>query len=367
MKLSVVILNYNVRYFLELCLKSVEKALINIDSEIIVIDNNSSDDSCHMIEQLFLNVVLIKNSKNIGFSNANNQAVKSAKGEYICILNPDTVVAEDTFTKLLEFSESILDPGIVGCRLIDGTGKFLPESKRNIPIIKVAVQKMLGNDKQYYANHITEDDFGKVDVLVGAFMLIKKKVFDVVGGFDQDYFMYGEDIDLSYRLLKAGYNNYYFGKTTIIHYKGESTQKDKSYSRRFYGAMQVFYKKHFRSNLIYNMAVWLGLKIAFVLRRPPKNTKMEIKEYVLLSHTEHDDWQNVLPMDVRKTSTLNDIKGNSEIIFNANYLSYKDIIQHLIDLRIHKRLSFKILPNKSSFLIGSDDSINRGEIMHLKK
>ncbi len=216
MKLSVVILNYNVKFFLELCLKSVEQAITSIDAEIIVVDNDSLDGSCDMVKQKFPLVRLISNQDNVGFAKANNEGVKAAKGEYICILNPDTVVAEDTFVQLLEFAESKPDLGAIGCKLIDGSGKFLPESKRNVPVVKVALQKIFGNGKNYYANHINVNEIGKVDVLVGAFMLMKKDTYNQVNGFDEDYFMYGEDIDLSYKLLHSGFHNYYYGETTCI-------------------------------------------------------------------------------------------------------------------------------------------------------
>ncbi len=367
MKLSVVILNYNVRYFLELCLKSVQEALISIDAEIIVIDNNSSDDSCAMVERLFPNIKLIRNQENIGFSKANNQAVKEARGQFICILNPDTVVAEDTFTRLIEFAQSKQNIGAIGCKLIDGTGKYLPESKRNVPVVKVAAQKMLGNVTHYYANHVDQESIGKVDILVGAFMFIKKEVYNEVGGFDEDYFMYGEDIDLSYKLIKAGYDNYYYGETAIIHYKGESTLKNRSYAKRFYRAMQLFYNKHFSKNIIFDASVWLGLQLAFLIRRTPKNNIMKIERYILISDHIPSNLSLVLSREIILKSDIKSIPMNSEIIFNANTMSYKNIIQNLYELREKKSLSFKILPKNSEFIIGSDDSINRGEIIDLRK
>ncbi|MES2409819.1 MAG: glycosyltransferase family 2 protein, partial [Bacteroidota bacterium] len=208
MQLSVIILNYNVRHFLELCVLSVQKAIQNLDAEIIVIDNNSSDDSCAMMKQRFPNIKLIENKENSGFPKGNNIAVKEAKGEYICILNPDTVVAEDTFEKVLAFAKSKTDVGIVGCKLIDGTGNFLPESKRGIPTPWVAFTKIFGLYKmfpksalfnEYYAQHLDENQTGKVDILVGAFMVMKRELYNQLEGFDEKCFMYADDIDLSYR------------------------------------------------------------------------------------------------------------------------------------------------------------------------
>lgn len=367
MKLSVVILNYNVRYFLELCLKSVLKATDGLEAEIIVIDNNSPDDSCAMVESLFKEVILIKNHENIGFSRANNQAVNQAKGDYVCILNPDTVVAEDTFIKLINYADSIDNLGSLGCRLIDGTGSYLPESKRNVPLFKIALQKLAGNDKQYYANHLAENDIGRIDVLVGAFMFLKRKLYLEIGGFDEDYFMYGEDIDLSYRLLKKGYQNYYFGKSTIIHYKGESTLKDKKYAKRFYGAMQLFYKKHFRINLIFDTIVWLGLKLAFLMRKMPKSKKPEISGYILVSDQDYDALMNTLKYERTSSLDFEKVKAHSEIILDANYLSYKSIISILDNAPEDQHFSFKIIPHDAAFLIGSDDSINKGEIIKFTK
>ena len=172
MKLSVVILNYNVRYFLELCLQSVEAALSDISSEIIVVDNHSSDDSCAMVKSIFPKVKLIENRDNIGFSKANNKAVELAQGEYICILNPDTVLAEDTFDKLIKFSQNKSNLGIVGIRFIDGSGNFLPECKRNVPSLGTAIAKLFGNGQNYYANSVDEKVIAKVSVLTGALSLI---------------------------------------------------------------------------------------------------------------------------------------------------------------------------------------------------
>ena len=187
MQLSVIILNYNVRYFLELCVLSVQKAILNLDAEIIVIDNNSTDDSCAMMTQRFPEIKLIQNKENLGFPKGNNIAVKEATGKYICILNPDTVVSEDTFEKVMAFAQKQSDLGIVGCKLIDGTGNFLPESKRGIPKPWVAFTKIFGLYKwfpksslvnKYYAQHLNENQTGKVDILVGAFMVMKRKLYN---------------------------------------------------------------------------------------------------------------------------------------------------------------------------------------------
>lgn len=361
MKLSIIILNYNVRYFLELCLKSVEAAIVNIDAEIIVVDNNSKDDSCKMVKELFPNISLIENKENSGFSKGNNLGVLQAKGEFLCILNPDTVVSEDTFVKLLKLSEDKKDLGIVGCKLINGGGIFLPESKRNIPTINVAFKKILGFSKSYYANHLSENENGEADILVGAFMLIKKNVYDDVGGFDEDYFMYGEDIDLSYKVLKAGYKNYYFGEVKVIHYKGESTLKDRFYARRFFGAMQIFYKKHFKKNVLFDMIVWLGIELAHAFRRIRKVKTKNISEYVFISNKENIKLTSNLSKRVILKTNIKSVEPNSEIIFDANVLSYRNIIDTISKHNLENGLTYKILPNESNFIIGSNNGFEKGE------
>lgn len=365
LNLSVVIVNYNVQYFLEQCILSVQAASTNLAVEIIVVDNNSIDGSCKMLQEKFPEVKLIQNKNNTGFSKANNQGVAIAKGEYVLILNPDTVVAEDTFDLILNFAKSKQNLGVVGVKLIDGTGTFLPESKRGIPTPAVSFNKLFGvSSKQtgkYYANHLTENETGVVDVLVGAFMLLKRSVYLEVNGFDEDYFMYGEDIDLSYKILKAGYKNYYYGDTTAIHFKGESTLRDKNYARRFFGAMQIFYEKHFKQNLFFDIVVWLGIKLAFLLRRIRKMKINEVSEYVFVSDKRNQKLEKVLNKKMFLQSKLDSVKPNSEIILDANMLSYKEIIE-LITYS-DKELTYKILPNNSDFIIGSNDGFSQGKVI----
>ncbi|NNC51027.1 MAG: glycosyltransferase family 2 protein [Flaviramulus sp.] len=362
MKLSIVILNYNVRYFLELCLKSVEAAISNIDAEIIVVDNNSEDDSCQMVKELFPQVILIENKENFGFSKGNNIGVVRAKGEYLCILNPDTVVAEDTFLKLLNFSETKDKLGIIGCKLINGSGKFLPESKRNIPYIKAALKKLLGNSKDYYANHLNKNEVGEVNVLVGAFMLMKRDVYKKMGGFDEDYFMYGEDIDLSYRVLKSGYNNYYFGDSTVIHFKGESTLKDKFYLRRFYGAMRIFYKKHFKKNILFDLFVNYGINLVYFFKNAPVNKVEKVDSYVFISNKLNSKIKLSKPIQLQSNNY--NVKSGVEVIFDSNFITYNEIITRMENNK--EQVSFKILPKNSNFILGSNNAISRGEVIILE-
>lgn len=266
MKLSVVIVNYNVKFFLEQCLISVLKAGKGIDLEVFVVDNASADGSCQMVKQRFPEVQLIENSSNVGFSVANNQAIKKASGEYILLLNPDTLVEEDTFSKCIDFMDNQPNAGALTVKMIDGKGRYLPESKRGLPSPMVSFYKIFGFTKlfphsktfaRYYLGHLDENRTHKIEILPGAFMLIPKEVFHKVGLLDENFFMYGEDIDLSYRILKADYDNYYFPDTRIIHYKGESTKKGSiNYVLLFYKAMAQFAQKHFTQK---NARLYMGV------------------------------------------------------------------------------------------------------------
>jgi GT2 family glycosyltransferase len=352
-----------VQYFLQLCLQSVQAATRNIESEVIVVDNNSSDNSCQMVKELFPDVILIQNNENYGFSKGNNIGVKKAKGEFICILNPDTVVPEDSFTNLLNFVDGKDKLGIVGCKLIDGSGKFLPESKRNVPTAVVSLQKMIGNSKTYYANHLKEDEAGEVDILAGAFMFLKKDLYEEIKGFDEDYFMYGEDIDFSFQALKLGYKNYYYPNITVLHFKGESTLKDKLYAKRFYSAMQIFYKKHFKKNVLLDAVIWMGIKLISALHINPKENRRQVKNYVLISDSINTALKSVLKKDVELFSNNYKLEDKQEIIFDCKKLSFKDIINRMSALSKHYQLTFKILPKKSKFIVGSNSSKSKGEVI----
>ncbi len=281
-KLSIVIVNYNVKHFLEQCLHSVNRAIQSIDTEVFVVDNNSVDGSCAMMHEKFPDIQLIENKVNLGFSKANNQAIKLAEGEYVLLLNPDTIVEEDTFTKIITYMDDHKDVGGLGVKMIDGKGQFLPESKRGLPTPKVAFYKIFGLSSifkkskkfgQYHLSYLDKDEIHDVDVLSGAFMFMRKETLDKVGLLDEQFFMYGEDIDLSYRIQLGGYKNVYFPKTRIIHYKGESTKKGSiNYVRIFYQAMIIFANKHFSqknaklyANII-NLAIYFRAALAIIVR-----------------------------------------------------------------------------------------------------
>ena len=391
MQLSVIILNYNVRYFLELCVLSVQNSLLEIDSEIIVVDNNSHDNSCEMMKTRFPTVKLIQNNDNLGFSKGNNIAVAQAKGKYICILNPDTVVAEDTFIKILAFAQRQKKLGIVGCRLIDGAGNFLPESKRGVPTPWVAFTKIAGMYKlfpksklfgQYYAGHLDENQTGKVDILVGAFMLMKRDLFLEVGGFDEDCFMYSDDIDLSYVVSKKGKFNYYFNETTVIHYKGESTIKDGTYMKRFQESMNFFYKKHLKSNGLGSIFFAVFMKIGivfFLLTRKLKNqTQQKVVPIMYDLYSTSTELQNKLALLLQKKVTLHNLKTekglisslnanhqSTEIILDNEIISFKQCISFL-EFAKNSGFTFKIKPKNANFLIGSNNSNDRGEVIQIE-
>lgn len=381
MQLSVIILNYNVRYFLELCVLSVQQAVKGLDAEIIVVDNNSPDDSCAMMKQRFPDITLIENKENSGFPKGNNIGVAAAKGKYVCILNPDTVVAEDTFAKVLAFAKAQKDFGIAGAKLIDGRGQFLPESKRGVPTPWVATTKISGLYKlfpkvavfnKYYAQHLKENESGIVEVLVGAFMVMERSVYLQAGGFDEDCFMYSDDFDLSYTVMKAGRNNYYFPDTSVIHYKGESTVKDGTYMNRFREAMQFFYKKHFRASPVFDLFMKTGALFFMLAKKNKKGPVYIPQHYILISDNEalRETLQNQLQKNVLQAASIGAdalfLQSNTtEVIFDNAFVSFKQMIAFMEASR-HKGFTYKIKPAGADFILGSNSSNDRGEVIVLK-
>lgn len=289
MELSVIIVSYNVRYFLEQCLLSVRKASENIDCEIFVVDNNSADGSCSMVSGKFPEVKLIINPNNKGFAAANNQALKIASGTYILLLNPDTLVEETTFTSCIKFMDEHPEAGATGVRMLNGKGKFLPESKRAFPGPRTAFFKIFGLSRlfpkseffnNYYLGHLDQFKTSKADVITGAFMFLRREAVLKTGLLDEDFFMYGEDIDYSYRLIKAGYINYYYPETKIIHYKGESTKKGNLNAFvHFYRAMTIFVKKHLTNGN--SKAFFFAVRLAVFFRAVLSLFKRTIKRIFL--------------------------------------------------------------------------------------
>ncbi len=266
MELSFIIVNYNVTDLLRNCLLSIEKFAEEIQYEIIVIDNQSPDQSWKDLKNEFTNVRFIENEMNEGFSKANNKAIKYAQGDYILLLNPDTELESNQTKEVLDFVKSKNNFGCLGVRMHDAQGRFLPESKRSIPNMLNSFKKLFFNSKDentksYYRNDIDEYGIAEVEVITGAFLLCERQKYLDIGGLDEDYFMYGEDIDLCYTFMLNSYQNYYYGAMSILHIKGESTTKDKVYLDRFYGAMDIFVKKYYQKTPIQLLFLKIGLKI----------------------------------------------------------------------------------------------------------
>lgn len=282
MKLSIIIVNYNVRAYLEQCLRTVFTALEGIEGEVFVVDNLSTDGSLEMVRDKFPQVRLIANRENVGFSRANNQAIRISTGEYALLLNPDTIVGEDVFHKAIAFLDAHPRAGGLGVKMIDGTGRFLPESKRGLPTPQVAFFKIIGLTRlfpksslfgRYHLGHLPENETAPIEILSGACMFLRKRTLDEVGLLDESFFMYGEDIDLSYRITLGGYENWYLPEARIVHYKGESTKKSSvNYVFVFYNAMAIFAQKHFtkRSSgifpLLINGSIYLSAAAAIAVR-----------------------------------------------------------------------------------------------------
>ena len=244
-KICIVIVSYNVCQLLDECLQSVKRALQGIDGEIYVVDNLSTDGTVETLQPRHSDVHFIANKQNVGFACANNQAIRCTDSEYVLLLNPDTVVYENTLRGVLDFMDQHPEAGGAGVRMLTREGKPAPESRRAIPTPWVAMLKMLGATRRYYMSHLSWDEPGQIEAISGAFCMLRRKALDQVGLLDEDYFMYGEDIDLSYRLLKGGWQNWYL-PFDIIHYKGESTQKSTfRYVHTFYQAMLIFFRKHY--------------------------------------------------------------------------------------------------------------------------
>lgn len=344
-----------------------------MEAEIIVVDNASSDGSADMVKSRFPNIIFLQNEENIGFSKANNQAVAIAKGTYVCILNPDTAVAEDTFSYCIQFAESNVNMGALGLYYMDGTGNFLPESKRNLPTPARSLFKVLGLTQGkygYYAKQVAKEGVGAVEILAGAFMFLKRDLFLEAEGFDEDYFMYGEDIDLCYKLMKLGRTNFYSGLIKVLHYKGESTQRDKAYFDRFYGAMRIFYKKHFSSNKLLNAFVYRGIAITRYMQTRRRNKPVEelpasdeiwvLTEDLRLLKVLSE--QNEIPVrSVALRAVDEDLVSGKMLVFDSHYLSYKQIFEVMSKQR-NRQNKFRIRPPGCNFILGSDESDIKGEV-----
>jgi len=348
MKLSVIIVNYNVELYLQQCLLSVFQSK-NIDFEVFVVDNDSSDNSCRMVKEKFPLVKLIENKCNVGFAKANNQALVLAQGEYMLLLNPDTVVAEDTFENVCRFMDENPKAGGLGVKMLDGYGNFLPESKRGFPSPFVSFCKIFGLNGlfpksklfgKYHVRYFDENRLHTVDILAGAFMLIRTETLKKTGLLDEAFFMYGEDIDMSYRIALAGYKNYYLPER-IIHYKGESTQKDTlKYVKVFYESMLIFFKKYYKkSSFLFTISIKFAIFfLAFLacLRRifasvfPKKKKSIGRVAFVGRMDELKPLFNDAIEIPVNESiSNIKSIIQSEKvqyIVLSADYFSFKEII-----------------------------------------
>jgi len=360
LQVSIIIVNYNAAAFLELCLHSVLKATARLDAEVIVVDNNSTDSSLHMLHFLFKEVRVIANKDNLGFSQANNIGVAAAQGDYVCILNPDTIVGEQVFDELYAFAKANPKTALTTTQLIDGKGNYLPESKRNVPTPKIARQKLMGNNATYYATHLSKDQNGPIDVLVGAMMFCKKTVYEQLGGFDMRYFMYGEDIDLSYTALQHGYTNYYLGSLKTIHFKGESTVKDKTYFKRFYGAMGLFYDKYFKRTMLEKAVVKMVINVlVFTKNKPQAQVKALFKEQVIVSNDSEYHPAGTIKKMTKQQFLAARLEAGVQIIWDVSSLDYTFIIAFMATA-VERDFSYRFMSPQRDFMLGSDSSTARG-------
>jgi O-antigen biosynthesis protein len=396
-QISIVIVSYNVEHFLQVCLYAVRQATRHIQAEVFVVDNQSSDGSCDMVRRLFPEVLLIENQSNPGFGVANNQAIQRSKGEYVLILNPDTILSESSLLECISFMESHPKAGALGVHMTDGWGNYLRESKRSLPTPWVSFYKIFGFAAlfpksrwfgKYHLGYLSKEGTHEVDILSGAFMFMRKSLLDKIGLFDEQFFMYGEDIDLSYRVLLSGYRNYYLGKTRIIHFKGESTKKGSlNYVLVFYKAMEIFAQKHFTGRgaspmrCIIEGAIWLRALLAIAKRVidrcvfPIRNLlkswfpqRVPIPKPIVVIGSE-DDFCRVknmlaignshkvihLSADIVTTNTLKQLitsHGADSVIFCMGSLLNADIIDATTHLR-QLNIKMRILPPNGDVAVGS--------------
>jgi N-acetylglucosaminyl-diphospho-decaprenol L-rhamnosyltransferase len=398
LQLSVIIVNYNVCFFLEQCLCSVKKAVSNIDAEIIVVDNASTDGSIKYLQTKFPDVLFIDTLTNNGFAKANNKGLQMAKGKFVLFLNPDTIVSENCLSNCISFLESHTNAGAIGVKMIDGSGNFLPESKRSFPTIISSFCKMSGLAflfkrsgffNRYALGNLNENKIHAVDVVAGAFMMVSRELSQQVGAFDEKFFMYGEDVDLSFRIHQKGFQNYYLGHNTIIHFKGESSRKQNiQFILSFYGAMIVFVKRHYPAMQAFLFSFFIRVIILFriVLQKVllalhqinfkkrgnyleqvvllgsendcEKALHILQSESLLLQHTE----RMILPEHNFQLSVIiNDLnqKKATAIIFCEGGLSYKQIISIVTNLSPKHKYYF--FSQNSNSIISSYSKITYGQ------
>lgn len=402
-QLSIVIVSYNVKFFLLHCLHSIQKATDNCTLEIFVVDNSSSDDTCEEVLRQFPNVQLIQNTENIGFARACNQAIRQAQGEIILLLNPDTVVSENTFPTVLNYMNNHPNCGALGVKMLDGSGNFLPESKRGLPTYGVALCKILALQKifprkawanRYYATHVGENVTAPVEVLSGACFFVRASVLHQVQLLNETYFMYGEDIELSHKITQAGFQNIYFPETTIIHYKGESTPHRSIRSvYNFYKAMLIFVQTNLKAQRIFTPFLWIMLYVAIALVWCKRNVaalahKVAPKHRILIVgagyepqrvekflHTSNfggeivgyisltDEYPEALNYVGTRRELPHSIQINSvsEVVFCIDSMAVSEVIAIIQECASFK-ISFKIANPNNRSVVGSSSPKRKGEL-----
>ncbi len=394
MQLSVIIVNFNVKYFLEQCLHAVQQATRSIKAEVIVIDNQSADGSIEYLEPAFPWVRFMKSGSNLGFGKANNLALANATGEYVLFLNPDTLVPEDCFEKCIAFMQARPAAGALGVRMLDGKGVFLPESKRSFPTTLTAFYKLTGiaglfprsrHFNKYSLGYLNEHTDHAVDVLAGAFMLVRSRALQTAGNFDERFFMYGEDIDLSYRIKQAGYENWYFAGSAIIHFKGESTKKEtRKYTGMFYQAMMVFVDKHYKGRMAgfkwmlrSGIAIRRSLSLLYSVRRATGKKVSGTRRIIAGTIAEYAECCAILGRQDKTKELYRHIdtaagmgddvlvqqiqaRPASEIIFCMGALLYSQIIR--VIERTGRQFAYRFHARGSNSIVGSDSREVIGEV-----
>lgn len=384
-KLSIVIVNYNVKYFLEQCLYSVRAATTNLDAEVFVVDNHSTDDSMAYLKPKFPEVIFIENLENVGFAKANNQAIRQAKGQYVLLLNPDTVVGEDSLRSLCYQMDEDQTIGALGVKMLNAEGRFLAESKRSFPSPWVSFCKLFGLAKlfpyspffsRYSLPYLNPDKPHKVEVLAGAFMLLRHEALDKAGLLDESFFMYGEDIDLSYRIVQAGYKNLYYPER-LLHYKGESAkQDDKRYIEAFYGAMLIFYQKYYpNSSGLLRGLIKLAVRLKALTasgKGPSKQKKKGLphRRLLVISDVDHYDQvklacgeamptlerANLWDLDEERVMNAicrrNQMKGFTDYVFCYPDVRFEQMLLFMDTLK-SKQVSYHIFNTKSGRLVSA--------------
>lgn len=367
MVLSVIIVNYNVKYYLEQCLESVRRASRGLQVEVFVVDNLSTDGSVSYLEKRFPEMRFIANQENVGFARANNQAIRLSTGRYVLLLNPDTIVSEDTFTDFISFMDAHPEAGGAGAYMLRCNGSFAPESRRALPTPFVSFCKMSGLVAlfpksrvfgRYYMQYLDERQINEIEIISGAFMWLRRDALDKAGLLDEDFFMYGEDIDLSYRIMKSGYKNYFL-PSRMLHYKGESTVKSSyRYVYTFYEAMRLFFRKHyahysFLVSLPINLAIWARSFMAYFgnqLRHGKVNEEFtptanmlviasaealeEIRGVLAKYHPKGNHCFIVGTEETLPQGHLSeniDLKGYDYVVYDADSYSYRTMLRQLAD------------------------------------